>query len=259
MKTLYRNTKAGTARPAVPTTGTRFMRIMLFACFMAGLWHPLSCAAAETTNSLPNARSLDAFKIISERNIFNANRRLLSATPTTRTERPPRIESFTLKGTFLHDGLYAIFEGTEFRGEKILKPGDVIVGHKIIEVMLNGVKLEGKEGNIELPRGMQMRKREDEPWQVVADTTSTASSGSSLTSSSDSGRRDRGSETGRRDRGAESNRRDRGFDRRGAGADSERSARPGTEARPAEESTGGSSPNDILQRMMQRRAQETNR
>jgi hypothetical protein len=248
----------------------------LLALCLAALWPVESEAARANTKKEPSDQSLTAFKLIAERNIFNANRRAGSAggaPPPPRQERQAKIEAFSLLGTMLHGGgMFAVFEGTESQYNKVLKNGDLIAGHKIIEVCANSVKLESNEGMVELPTLMQMRRRDAEPWQVIVGSVASSSSSSSANSSpvardartdfggrdrnGEAGRRDRGSDSGRRDRGSDSGRFDRSADQGRRDRGSFRSSTVEAEVKPAETPASNISADEVLKRMMEKRAQE---
>jgi hypothetical protein len=110
-----------------------------------------------------------SFRLISERNIFNANR---SGRNTTRRERDPdrrsRGEAFALLGTMSYEkGRFAFFDGTSSDYRKVLQTAGTIAGYKVAEIAANHVTLESTNGQpIELQVGMQMKKRDDEEWQL---------------------------------------------------------------------------------------------
>lgn len=124
----------------------------------------------------------DQFKIIYERNIFDPNRR---PRRFQREEVPPtRIETFTLNGTmFAPDGTgYAFFDGSEPRYHNLaLTVSNAIGGLKLTEITPDYVCLQsGTNAPIELGMNMQMRKRDENPWELIAgtrwaDTSATAS------------------------------------------------------------------------------------
>jgi len=112
---------------------------------------------------MPSSKSpgLDdsAFRIVAERNIFNANRsggqvRLSSL------RHPARIESFTLVGTMAYEkGAFAFFSGSSSEFSKVVETSGVIAGHKVVDVLANGVKLEADGRILELPIGSAMRRK----------------------------------------------------------------------------------------------------
>ena len=177
-----------------------------------------------------------AFRIISERNIFNANRS--GGQVRLETRRPTQIETFTLVGTMAYEkGAFAFFEGSSSEFTKALKADSVIAGHKLVDIHASSVKLEADGKQIELPVGSQMRREDAGLWQVAAAEAHTSSGGGN-TSGSSSGR---------------SSRSDRG-----------RSSSPDRSANPAASSTSSpSTPSssadqaEILKRLMERREKES--
>jgi hypothetical protein len=114
---------------------------------------------------------LSAFRIISQRNIFDPNRS--PGRQARRTEREPqrtsRTERFALLGTMSYEkGRFAFFDGSSSEYRKSLKPGDGIAGFKIAEVAPTCVKLETTNSEVlELCVGMQMQRRDTDAWQLV--------------------------------------------------------------------------------------------
>lgn len=122
--------------------------------------------AADETNS---ASGLDynSFDIISSRNIFNPNR----YNRRYRDTRPSvRVDSFTLVGTMSYEkGRYAFFDGTssEYRN-KALKPNDTIAGYRVGEVHQNDITLLAASNKvIHLDVGMQMKRTDNGPWELM--------------------------------------------------------------------------------------------
>jgi hypothetical protein len=126
----------------------------------------------QAESALPPAASasrlLDesAFRLIAERNIFNANR---SGGPVRlATRRPSRIESFTLVGTLAYEkGVFAFFEGSSSEFTKVLKADSVIAGYKLVDIYPNSVKLEADGKQTELLIGSQMRREDAGTWQFA--------------------------------------------------------------------------------------------
>ncbi len=121
---------------------------------------------AEGTNALARV-DFQAFKIITDRNIFNPNRS--SRSTRNSTERPVRVESFALVGTMSYEkGDFAFFDGSGSQFKSVLKAGETIGGYKITEITPTGVKLEANGQQKELLVGMQMKKEDEGEWQVSA-------------------------------------------------------------------------------------------
>jgi hypothetical protein len=108
------------------------------------------------------------FKILMERDIFDANRRI----PPT---MPPqvRVDFFALKGVMTYEKThYAFFVGYgvgNFQGAR--QTGDVIKGCRIVEITREGVKLADNHGQVfALSVGGQMSRTEGATWTLVATT-----------------------------------------------------------------------------------------
>lgn len=153
---------------------------------------PVAAMGIDSTNSDGSVSSRTdyvSFRIVSERNIFDPRRSGRSSTRAfTRAEpeRQVRSERFALLGTMSYEkGRYAFFDGSSSDLRKVAKPADSIAGFKITEVAPTCVKLEMTNGQIlELCVGMQMKKREDEDWQLAGKADSAEGTGRSTSSSS---------------------------------------------------------------------------
>lgn len=206
----------------------------------------VSSTAADSSAAAPG--TLGAFKIIMQRNIFNANRVRVIDRPAVTNAPPPTVQAFSLHGTLLSkQGHYAFFEGSESAYQAVLEEGQSIAGHTVAKILEDSVMLKTtNEIEVELPMLMQMERLGDGPWQVKVGTA--ASSG---------GSRDRGASSPRMGGGRDafSSRRDRGdgstvVGRRSAPTSSSRDGGGAVES--------GGSPEEILKRLMEQRAKEEN-
>src|SRR5689334_19659407 len=94
----------------------RLCAVVAFALF--------SCALDLTaqTNNNNSAPTYDSFNIISQRNIFDPNRRGIQAWHAPAPSHNPDI--FTLVGTMSYaKGKFAFFDGTKSDYKKVLEPG----------------------------------------------------------------------------------------------------------------------------------------
>lgn len=225
------------------------------------------CVAAQSTNHpatrgptvaprlAPRSQGLDesAFRLVTERNIFNANRS--GGTVRGPSPRPARIETFTLVGTMAYaKGVFAFFEGSNSEFTKVMKADGVIAGHKLRDIYANGVKLEADGREIELPVGAQMRREDEGTWHVAE--TSGRSGGSSYASSrnGDSAGRDSAGRYSRSARSGDSSSRSRreGDSSRDRSENPESSSRSSSNAIPS-----GADQAEILKRLMERREKES--
>jgi hypothetical protein len=151
------------------------------AAAMALLLSAAAFCPGQTSNQPPRVE-YSAFKLITERNIFNPRRYARSA---RRAEPASRVDSFTLVGTMSYEkGPFAFFEGTRADYRKVGKVSDAIAGYKITNIAYNSVKLANGTNELQLAVGMQMRREDNGPWHVgsggragnmVASTTETNS------------------------------------------------------------------------------------
>jgi hypothetical protein len=148
-----------------------------------------SASPRGTTNSL----DYSSFKVIVDRNIFDATRTEMGSRIVDIQKPAPvtRIDHFKLIGTILYEkGRFAFFSGSgsDFRGT--IQTGQKIADYTVVEIGYSGVKLAGTNGDpFELTVGKQMKRVDDGPWSL-------ASAGDTFSSSSDSqASSDKGSDT----------------------------------------------------------------
>jgi hypothetical protein len=124
---------------------------------------------AQPTNT-PARLDYSSFKLITDRNIFNPNRSArLPRTEGRETRSEVRAESFALVGTMSYEkGLFAFFDGASSDYRKVLKTQDAIAGYKVMDIAPNQVKLASGTNEVNLPVGMQMRRKEEGGWTLSA-------------------------------------------------------------------------------------------
>jgi hypothetical protein len=213
-------------------------------------------AAAQPTNAPENATARSepaspqkfdesAFRIVAERNIFNANRS--GGAVRLPSRRPTSVEFFALVGTMEYEkGAFAFFEGSSSEFTKAIKADSVIGGHKLMSIAATGVKLEADGKEIELPVGSQMRREDQGAWQV------TETRGGFSTSSSANG--ESSSRNGRSERNDFSSR-----SRRDDDSSSRRNGNLESGSRPpaAAAATPSANEDEVLKRLMERREKES--
>jgi hypothetical protein len=168
----------------------RPIRRQLIAVLLACAAAPAVGAAQETNR--PVKADYAAFKIVNERNIFNANR---SGGPVRQSRGPrnsSKVDAFRLVGIMEYDkGAFAFFDGTSSDYKKALQTQGKIAGYTVTNVAPTTVILATDGKQIELHVGMQVRREDSGEWQVAASEDLPASSGSSPAASegtdSDSG------------------------------------------------------------------------
>jgi hypothetical protein len=209
----------------------------------AGTNTPATAAAARPA---PGKLDESSFRIVSERNIFNANRSGGSVRIAS-TRRPPRVESFKLVGTMAYEkGTFAFFEGSNSELTKVLKAEGVIASHKVVAIQTDSVKLEAGGKIVDLPIGAAMRREDEGAWQLGE---AVASSGnSSYVSSRENGDSNRNGRS--RDRNDDSRSRRNGSDSE-RGGDSSRSTPTAPTSSASTESAA-----DVLKRLAEKRAKE---
>jgi hypothetical protein len=137
---------------------------------------------SDATNS--SGRDFAGFKLITDRNIFNASRRARRA-DTADESRPARVDTITLVGTLDSDkGRFAFFDGSSPEYRKVLSPDQKIASYQITEISGNAVKLQSGTNVIEFTLGMQLRRPEEGEWSVSKGSAPPALSASSVSSSS---------------------------------------------------------------------------
>jgi hypothetical protein len=159
-----------------------------FAIFCAAQLVTGFVAFADTTNAAgatvapPAPASEATFRIVSERNIFNANRSG-GTVRSSSSRRPVRVDSFALTGTMAYDkGAFAFFEGSSSEFTKVLKPQGVIAGHKLVDILANSVKLELNGSVIELAIGGGFRREDQGEWKATENVSAALSNNESRSS-----------------------------------------------------------------------------
>jgi hypothetical protein len=205
-------------------------------------------AASDPPNDAPRIESPAhgsdeaAFRIITERNIFNANRS--GGTVRMPSQRPTRVEFFTLVGTMAYEkGVFAFFEGSSAEFTKVLKANSVIAGHKLVDIYANSVKIEADGKEIELAVGSQMRREDEGAWHAAEASANAGGSSFASIRNGDSSNR-----SGRSDRG------------RGGDSRSRRDSSPDSGNRSTSNtstSTSSADQAEILKRLKERREKES--
>lgn len=241
----------------------------------------LSVPVATAQSGSGQKKSLSAFKLITDRNIFSPNRtpsRPMTYQNTSTRTTSTRGESFSLVGTIEYEkGSFAFFDGTSSDYRKTLSLGGGIAGFNLTNISHSKVTLLQGSNTMEFKIGMLMKRDDNDEWYSSDPSDSSGgrrfaprSGGRTPTSGrySSSGRfsSGRGNGGAPADRTAESE--TTGNDPAVIVVDGEQAvAIPEVETQPpaAENnsepaSTTSSGPeNDVLRRLMQRREQEMNR
>lgn len=145
----------------------------------------LFLAAAARAEDAPAAKpapnSFDAFKIVTQKNIFDPSR----SAPGQKRERgsetrPPKVEYLSLVGAMTYGkGDFAFFDGTSSDYRKTVKAGDAIAGYKIAQVTQTNVTLEAEGKTLHMPVGGQLKRVDEGEWTLNASAETFAGSGTS--------------------------------------------------------------------------------
>ena len=130
-------------------------------------------SSAQDTNA-PTRPEFSNFKLVTERNIFNARRR--GRTTGDRPARRPgvRAEYAALAGTMSYDqGNYAFFDGSSSEFSKSVKVSDSIAGFTVTDIQRSFIKLEAGTNKLELQVGMELKREQGGDWQIAERTEQT--------------------------------------------------------------------------------------
>jgi hypothetical protein len=145
-------------------------------------------SAGQAANAVTGPASLQysAFRLITERNIFDPNR--MPHTPSGPRPAPKVVESFALVGTMSYGkGDFAFFDGTSSEYKKVLKASDSIAGYRIVAIEPDSVRLARDTNQMVLAVGNQMRRQEGGPWVQAAGTGESAASSGGASNSASAG------------------------------------------------------------------------
>jgi hypothetical protein len=117
------------------------------------------------TAAVAPAGSFEAFRLITERNSFNANR--TSRTRGAPEEKPARVDTIALVGTMNYEkGLVAFFESPDASFRKTVRVGDAIAEFKVERIANDGVDLTRDGGPLALKVSQQLRRIEGGDWAL---------------------------------------------------------------------------------------------
>jgi hypothetical protein len=126
-------------------------------------------SGAQQTNSSSSTPEFGAFQIITQRNIFDPNRRSgIVRDDRPRTHETPRtVDSFALVGTMSYPkGKFAFFDGSSSQYKKVLEPGANIAGYTVKDISGNAVTLAANGKEFQMKVGAQLRNQGDNKWQL---------------------------------------------------------------------------------------------
>lgn len=124
-------------------------------------------APARADAAVAPAGTVESFRIISDRNIFNPNR---TGRRERTEERAPRVDTISLVGTMESDkGLRAFFDGSDRAFRKALRVGESVDSYKVTKISPNVVELEREGQAVSMRVGQQFRRPEGADWNLVGE------------------------------------------------------------------------------------------
>lgn len=126
-----------------------------------------SAPAPRTSAPAPtNAITVDSFRIIGDRNIFNANRS--GRRDRSGEEQPARVDMLSFVGTIQYaKGFFALFDGSQPGFRKGFRVGESVGEFKIAKVSADRVELERDGKTITLAVSQQLRRAEGGDWTLI--------------------------------------------------------------------------------------------
>jgi len=98
-----------------------------------------------------------------------------------------QVDSFALVGTLVSsEGPLAFFDGSESAFRQVLKPGEMIAGYRIDEILPGGVRLAEGTNRTDPCVGNGLRREDGGGWRLALGANSFASGGDSASSGIDS-------------------------------------------------------------------------
>lgn len=109
-----------------------------------------------------------AFRIVTERNVFNPNR--IGRSRDSDAPPPPRTETIALVGTMESGakGLQAFFDSSDAAYRKALREGDTVAGYTVKKIHADRVELTAGETATTLAVSQQLQRKEGGEWTVSA-------------------------------------------------------------------------------------------
>jgi hypothetical protein len=140
-------------------------------------WTGAPESQAQSTNA-PSRLTFDAFRVVSDRNIFNPNRYARSTgrpSNQTRTSRPAsRVEAISLVGIMAYEkGSFAFFDGSGGNFTKALQVGGTVGEYTVKQITPTEVKLTTGTNTLEMKVGMQLRREDEGDW-FLGETSDTS-------------------------------------------------------------------------------------
>lgn len=155
------------------TVGSAHTKGALAAALLLLVAWPVGAATkARTEKPAKSDDGFKAFAIISERNVFNANRNADAApapAAAPKAARPPKTEAFALLGTLISErGAVAFFDGTSTAYRRAVEPGDQLGTHTVAAITHDRVTLKAGDSELCLPLKMQFKREGEGEWLLAA-------------------------------------------------------------------------------------------
>lgn len=111
---------------------------------------------------------LSAFRIIVDRNIFNASRSGGRPNPVRASRRPARVETLALVGTLeVGTNRIAFFDGSDRQFRQAARPGDRVAGLTVEAIHFDKVYVMQDTQRWELPVGRALRREDEGEWRLA--------------------------------------------------------------------------------------------
>lgn len=121
---------------------------------------------ARTDSLVAPSATYEAFRLITDRNIFNPNRS--GRRERVVEERAPRTDTITLVGTMDYDkGVFAFFDGSDPTYRKPRQVGDSIEQYKVTKISANAIELERDGKTVSMSLAQQLRRPDGGDWSLV--------------------------------------------------------------------------------------------
>lgn len=132
-----------------------------------GTTNILNKAATNQPTAVVDEMSYEAFKIITDRNIFSSTRTRSPAREENRNQpRRVRVDKFALVGTMSYfKGTFAFFDGSDSGYRKTTKVGDKVAGFVVQGINPDSAKLVAGTNTFVLKVGTGMQREEEGEWQ----------------------------------------------------------------------------------------------
>jgi hypothetical protein len=100
-------------------------------------------------------KGFDAFRLVKSRNIFDPDRRGMPSAQSSRPSAPPRANFINLTGTMVAEGrMLAFFSGSRSEYSKVISVGDAIADFKVTGITNTQVELDRAGKQVTVPVGM---------------------------------------------------------------------------------------------------------